>query len=340
MAVVNVRSPRLRRAARIGAGAAVVIVIVIVVGTGPFFRGIAAVSPGAILAALLFTAVGTSAAAWRWRTIARGLGLRLSWGAAIVAYYRSQFLNAVLPGGVVGDVHRAFRDGRRSGEPVLAARAVVTDRVAGQLVQLVLVVWVLGFLGLTTSLSGLAWILGALAVLLALAVAILASTVRGRRAIRRELATARRIFARPRTSLAVVASSTLLLASLASTFVVACLAVGVHTSLRDLTALAVIALAAGSLPINVGGWGPREAAAASAFAVVGLGGDVGVAASTAFGVLSLISVSPGVLVLVVDRIAAARSRRAPADLAPADPLGVEPQLDAICSNPIREETIA
>ena len=34
---------------------------------------------------------------------------------AVAAYYRSQFLNLTLPGGVAGDVHRAVRHGREIG---------------------------------------------------------------------------------------------------------------------------------------------------------------------------------------------------------------------------------
>ena len=96
-----------------------------------------------------------------------------------------------------------------------------------------------------------------------------------------------------------------------ATFVVACLAVGIEASPRDLVALAVIALAAASLPINIGGWGPREAVSASAFAVIGLGAGAGLAASTAFGVLTVIAVLPGAAVMVVDRIAS-RPTRTPA----------------------------
>ena len=62
---------------------------------------------------------------------------------ACAAYYRSQFLNTTLPGGVLGDVHRAVRHGREAGDLPRGARAVVWERVAGQVVQVVLTVLVL-----------------------------------------------------------------------------------------------------------------------------------------------------------------------------------------------------
>ena len=40
------------------------------------------------------------------------LGIRLPLGAAVADYYRALFLNAALPGGVLGDVHRAVRHGQ------------------------------------------------------------------------------------------------------------------------------------------------------------------------------------------------------------------------------------
>ena len=307
MAVVTVGSPRRRRLLRLGIGAVLVVALAVTVGAGPFLRGLAAVSPQAIVAAVLLTAAATAAAAWRWRTVAGALGLRLRWTDAVAGSYRSQFLNAVLPGGIIGDVHRAYDNGRRAGDAPLAARAVATEKIAGQVVQLGLAAAVLLSLGLTSSLQGTAWIAGVGAAALALAIAVAALTRRGRRAIGREVNMARRILAEPRASAAIASSSILVVASLAATFVVACLAVGVQATPRDLIALALIALSAAALPVNVAGWGPREAAAASAFGIVGLGADVGVAVSTAFGVLILISVLPGAVVLVVERIGAQRS---------------------------------
>ncbi|MEO8094465.1 MAG: lysylphosphatidylglycerol synthase domain-containing protein [Pseudolysinimonas sp.] len=292
-----------RRLLTIASGVVVVVAVVIAVGAGPFARGVAAVSPGAIAAAVLLTALSTAAAATRWRAVAGGLGLTLTWPQAVAACYRSQFLNSVLPGGVVGDVHRAYRHGKGSGEMALAARAVATERIAGQVVQFALMAALLVSLGLTSSLSGMAWVAGTILVVVGMAVAVVAVTARGRRMLRRELVVLRKVFSDPRRSLVVVGSSVVFVASLSATFVVACLAVGVRASLADLIALALIALSAATLPINVGGWGPREAAAASAFAVVGLGAAAGVAASTAFGVLTLIAVAPGAIVLLADRIA-------------------------------------
>ena len=63
-----------------------------------------------------------------------------------------------------------------------------------------------------------------------------------------------------------------------------------------------IAVLAGAIPVNIGGWGPREGAAAWAFAAAGLGAATGIAASTAFGVLALIAVIPGAAVVAASAL--------------------------------------
>ena len=311
MAGLRWPSPRVRRWARIGAGAMLIVAVVATVGARPFIHGLTSVSPVPVIAAVLLTGVATASAAWRWRVVAAGLGLELSWRGAFAAYYRSQFLNSVLPGGVVGDIHRAYRHGRRAGDIALAARAVVTERVAGQLVQFALTAVVLASLGLTSQFHGLAWIIGGGALIIAIAVAIVAIAPRGREFLRRELRMLRRLFREPGRSAQIVASSIVVVVSHTMVFVVACLATGVHASLAELVALALVVLSAAALPVNVGGWGPREGAAASAFAVVGLGAGAGVAASTAFGLLATIALLPGAAVLLADRIQLARARRMP-----------------------------
>ncbi|MES1212404.1 MAG: lysylphosphatidylglycerol synthase domain-containing protein, partial [Leifsonia sp.] len=132
-------------------------------------------------------------------------------------------------------------------------------------------------------------------------------TRRGRRFLEREARQLRRVFRSPRATLSVVAASVVVVAAHSATFIVACLAVGVDAAPREFVGLAVVAMAAAALPLSIGGWGPREAASASAFAAAGLGAGGGLAASTAFGVLTMIAVLPGLVVLIIE---AAGARRA------------------------------
>jgi hypothetical protein len=65
--------------------------------------------------------------------------------------------------------------------------------------------------------------------------------------------------------------------------------------------LAMLVLLAMGVPINIGGWGPREGVAAWSFAAAGLGASHGVATATVYGVMVFVASLPGAVVLVVAR---------------------------------------
>ena len=136
-----------RRAAwrwvHLAAAVSTLAVLVWHVGTGPFLDGLRTVDGGALAAASGLAVLTTVCCAWRWRTVARGLGVDLPLGTAVAAYYRSIFLNVTLPGGVVGDVHRGISHGRDTSDVGRGLRAVAWERSAGQVVQVVLTVAVL-----------------------------------------------------------------------------------------------------------------------------------------------------------------------------------------------------
>lgn len=289
---------------RAAVGAGILVAIGLEVGAEPFLRGLASVStsPTAILAALALGAIATLSASWRWRTLAGRLGLPLGTGESVAAYYRSQFLNSVLPGGVVGDVHRAVLHGRRVSHLPQASRAVVAERAAGQTVQLAFAAVLLVLLGMSAYAPAVGIVLVGVAVACAGLAVAAAASLRVRAAIAYELATVRLAFGSLRTVGSVIVASTLVIAGHVATFIVACLAVGVEASPGRLVAIALIAVIAGSIPLNIGGWGPREGAAAWAFATAGLGAATGIAASTAFGVLALIAVAPGAAVVAASAL--------------------------------------
>src|SRR5580658_8505391 len=128
---------------RLAAGIAVLWFLVREVGAAPFEDGLRAVTWQAVVAAVTLTALTTVCSAWRWRVVARALGVGIGLPAAVGAYYRSLFLNSVLPGGVLGDVHRAVTHGRRAGDVARGLRAVAWERLCGQVIQAGLTVVVL-----------------------------------------------------------------------------------------------------------------------------------------------------------------------------------------------------
>ena len=105
------------------------------VGAAPFEDGLRAVTWPAVVAAVTLTAATTVCSAWRWRVVARALGADIDLPGATGAYYRSLFINSVLPGGILGDVHRAVTHGRRAGDVAQGVRAVAWERLCGQVIQ-------------------------------------------------------------------------------------------------------------------------------------------------------------------------------------------------------------
>ena len=256
--------------ARVLGGLAIVGVVGWRLGTGPFLDGLQAVDLRSITLAAVITCVTTAACAWRWQVVALGLGVELSLPRAIAAYYRSQFLNTVLPGGVLGDVHRGVDHGRATGDLSRGLRAVAWERIAGQIVQLIIAVLVLAVLPSPVR-SALPLFLACTAVVALLVAGALrfaprTGLSRTAHAWRVAASDVRHGLLARRAWPAITAASLIAVVGHVSVFVIAAHAVGAHVSLRVLMPLALLVLVSAALPTNIGGWGPREGVAAWAFA--------------------------------------------------------------------------
>jgi uncharacterized membrane protein YbhN (UPF0104 family) len=268
-------------------------------GTGPFSEAWRVTTWPAVLAALTLTALCTLSAAWRWRVVARAFDVPLSTRTSVASYYRSQFLNVTLPGGILGDAHRAVRHGRAVGDVGAGVRATVWERVAGQAVQVGLMLVALVLLpSPLRSLAPLA--LGAIVVVVLAGVTLHGGSARSRAS--RVVADARAVLGAGTASRIAVASCGTTLGHLA-VFLVAARTAGIHASWSVLVTTGLVVLVLSSVPLNVAGWGPREGAAAWAFAWVGLGSSAGVTVSVVYGVVATVSTLPGAVILVVDAVA-------------------------------------
>lgn len=287
------------------AGALLILAVVVwQVGTGPFIDGLRTVDVRSLVLAALIVLPTTVCCAWRWRLIARGLGVGLPLGTAVASYYRALFLNLALPTGVLGDVHRAVRHGRDAGDVGRGARAVVWDRVSGQVVQVAIAVGVL-LVAPSPLRSSMPLIAGiALVTLLVLVVLTLfvprGGTSLGARALRATHADVRDVLLSRQVWPGVLLASTLVVVGNTATFVLAARTAGVTAPLAQLVPLALLMLLAMSIPLSVAGWGPREGVAAWAFAAAGLGAAAGVSTSVVYGVLVFAATLPGAVVLIVD----------------------------------------
>ncbi len=321
---------------------AIMAVLVWRLGTEAFLDGLRLVDGPAVLAALGIGLFTTVLSVWRWCLVAGRLGLPLPPLAALADYYRSLFLNAALPAGILGDAHRAVVHGRYAGDLGRAVRAVVLERTGGQIVLVAAGAVVLVadpspaaaiVRGVVPNPWAAAGVVTALAVLIALAVRI--RRARASSGIERNGAAGR--FARPagpgestparaggrRAAIArtlaasaadlragllardtwppVFALSAAVLAGHVTMFVVAARTAGSDAPVGRLLPLILLTLLVMGLPVNVGGWGPREAFAATAFGAVGLGAGLGLTTSVVYGVLALVASLPGAVVLLLRR---------------------------------------
>ena len=283
-------------------GAAIVAVIIWRLGAGPFLDGLRAVDGRSLALAGGIGFVTTVCAAWRWHLVSIGLGVAVPLRSATAAYYRSQLLNMVIPGGVLGDVDRAVRHGSAVGDVGRGLRSVAWERLAGLFVYLVLGLVVLVLLpsGLPTWLpvvvAGV--IVGAVAGALLLSGRPPRGASRAARAFRAAAADIRDGLLARRVGPGIALASVVAVAGHVATLLLAARTAGANAPLVLLLPLAVLVLLATVVPTNIGGWGPREGVAAWAFGAAGLGAAQGVATTTVYAVLTLAAISPGIPLLV------------------------------------------
>jgi uncharacterized membrane protein YbhN (UPF0104 family) len=288
------RSGKLWAWLKLGIGVAIVVALMWKLGTGGFVAGLKVIDVMDLVAALGIGLATTVLCAWRWCLVARRLGLRLPLGRAVADYYRALFLNAVLPAGVLGDVQRAVTHGKEEGNVGAGVRAVVLERMAGQVVVLVAGVVVL----LAGPARDLGLVIGAGLALLVVAYLAARRWIGGGSRWRRTIDDVRNGLLARDAWPGVALLSALALTGHITLFLIAMKAAGATQSPEQLLPIVVVALLAMGLPVNVGGWGPREGVTALMFAAAGLGAAQGLTAAVAYGLLGLVASLPGALMLV------------------------------------------
>lgn len=272
---------------------------------GPVVSRLAQMRFGWVLLAVAISVVQVAVLAWRWRFTAGCLGVDLSYTAAWREYYLSIFLNQVMPGGVVGDVSRAWRQARvqtRQREPAgPAVRAVIFERLSAQAVMTAVALVSLLALPVIVNRGSRLVLFGAGAVAVLIVIAMVVWMRRQSSAqslvgqVLADLDAAHLsgpVFAAQLVSAAIVVGTYL------GTYLTAARAVGMDTPLPVLLPLVAPVLMSMLIPVTVAGWGLREGAAAVLWGAVGLTAADGVLVSVAYGLLVLIGSLPGALFLM------------------------------------------
>jgi len=315
------------RTTRVVVSVGLLAAIVLALDPAPIVSRLLGMEVGWVAVALVLGTLQVVLSAWRWRFTARRLGLRLTFRDAVREYYMATFLNQTLPGGVTGDVSRAWRHGRDPGAASMgrAVRAVVLERASGQVVMVTAAL--VSVLALTPSVrladlfGGLAAVFGTAGgaeaayagpsagvgpVLVGTALIVaagggLAALLRGRHRprglLRRITRDSYDALLAPRALPVQLVTSAVVVGSYLALGVVAARAVGVETPTAVLLPLVAPVLIAMLLPITVAGWGVREGAAALLWSTVGLPAEDGVAIFVAYGLLALVASLPGAFLL-------------------------------------------
>ena len=272
---------------------------------GPVVSRLAQMRLGWVLLAVAISVVQVAVLAWRWRFTAGCLGVDLSYTAAWREYYLSIFLNQVMPGGVVGDVSRAWRQARvqtRQREPAgPAVRAVIFERLSAQAVMTAVAVVSLLALPVTVNRGSRLVLFGAGAVAVLIVIAMVVWMRRQSSAqslVGQVLADLDAAHLSGPVFAAQLVSAVIVVGTYLATYLTAARAVGMDTPLPVLLPLVAPVLMSMLIPVTVAGWGLREGAAAVLWGAVGLTAADGVLVSVAYGLLVLIGSLPGALFLM------------------------------------------
>lgn len=245
-----------------------------VLGTDAVRSAVGILTPATVALALGAGLVATAAQAQRWRLVARSRATPIGFREALGECWASGLVNLLLPGGVTGDAVRVLRRRRRGDSWPGAGGSVLGERLAGTSVLLAA--------GVVPALAVGGWLAAALG-LGALAVGAVAwRSTSG---------------APARDRAGVWALSVLAWACYQGLFLLAAVRTAPQETLANLWGTTVLGLAGMSVPVGVGGWGPREGITTLAAMAHGLPAGTGFAISIGYGLLALISALPGAVVL-------------------------------------------
>jgi len=305
--LTELRQRRLRLAARWLFTVLIIGFVIRSVDASALFDELARVSLYVLMPALALTVFQVALSAWRWCYTVERLGLPLAYPVAVREYYLATFLNQVLPGGVLGDVNRAWRHGSGAGERLSAVHGVAIERLSGQLVLGLVVALSVGWLVSSGHLTvgpweGVQWlVIVAVVIVLSAWLAVKTAIASYLQRLRHDLY----LSLLNRTVLPVqLGSSLLVLASYLGVFLCLAWGAGYLDSVESgavIAGLGSILLLSMVIPLTVAGWGIREGAAAVLWPMVGLPAEQGVALSVGYGALVLVSSLPGVVFLFTGR---------------------------------------
>ncbi|MEM6635084.1 MAG: lysylphosphatidylglycerol synthase transmembrane domain-containing protein [Pseudomonadota bacterium] len=254
------------------------------------FRGMDPVWVGGAFAAVT---IATFLMARRWQIVARACSIKISYRRAVGEYYIAQLGNSVLPGGVAGDVARAVRV-RQEANLALAAKSILVERMLGQIA--ILAIMSVSFAVALILPGGIVWPVWAWAGVIGLAAGAVGGVALARSSsvLGRIAALVLRLCGQPE----LLFHGALIAGCLFFGFYASARATGTLIPPAAWTTLIPLILCAMLIPLSIGGWGWREAAAAALFPLIGASADAGIASGLVYGAVLLVATFPAGLVFL------------------------------------------
>lgn len=255
--------------------------------------------------ALFFGGVQVLICVVRWRIVLTALEATLSFGHALAIYFIGFFFNQALPSSFGGDavrVYKAYKDGLTLS---CAINSVMLERVVTTLGLVLLVVVATPFFLDRVGAQQAAWIVPAVGVLgvggvVGLLVLMfldrMPSQISHWRLIRGMAMLAsdtRRVFLSPLHATKSLGWSLIGHVNVAYMTYLMGLSIGLDITWLDCMVLIPPVLLIMALPISIAGWGVREQAMVTAFALIGVPNEGALVLSIMFGLMSLLYGLPG-----------------------------------------------
>ena len=286
------------------------------VDIGPVLRQIGAMSPLSALGAELVLGVQLVLLGVRWQLVNRVVGAPLRFGQAMRLSLIGHFSNQVLPSGLAGDAVRAWLVSREGMHLGRAVRGIVSDRIVGLLVLVLIVAaTVLAWPALASrrlpdddafravSIAGLASLVALY--LLGARVARLLARFRLTHGLAKVTGDLHGVLHAGAVSVAIVALAAIV--HVLNVVAIALCAQGMRIDLDFGAALTIVpaVMLVSLAPVSFAGWGVREGAMAVGLGLLGVATRDALAVSVAFGVLQIVLGVPGAVLWLAGRRAAA-----------------------------------
>ncbi len=243
--------------------------------------------------------------ALRWKITANRLGQNLSSHRAISEYYLATFTNLSVPGGVVGDAARVYRN-RESGDQGISIQSVVLERLSGQIALVLVVIvgwslwpWLMDRNMPQQAVQLIFTSLGAVALLVLIFWFLLRfASGRVKTRILEFRSAAYFVWIADKQWILQGALSLGIVFTYLVVFWLCSYAIDAPLPLPAVLTLVPLVLLSMLIPLTIGGWGIREAAAALLWPLVALTPEAGVVSSIVYAAVSWLGCLPGLALVL------------------------------------------